>query len=421
MNKSVTPFKRLVAALAISNLGLFICIIPPTAILLTLKLQAIAPQNITSVMGLVVSIGSFAAMISNPVAGAISDRTRLKFGRRRTWILVGSLLGGASVLGIGLAKEVWQVVLLWSCTQIFINFALSANNALIAEQVEVTKRGSISGILGSITSVAAVIGIVLVNAVGQSQMVKWSVIAIIPVVFAVIAISMIRDSGAIKLEKTKNEKLSLSKVIPSPRKHPDFAYAWLARFLVLFVPSMGTFMSLFMLQRFNLSAEELGSKVVLLTAMSTIMTFLFSVVGGFVSDYFKRQKPFVIGAGVLMGLSLIIQGFTSNFTVFIILGIVSAIGSGVFYAVDMALLTRVLPNKEDAAKDLGILNIANTLPSVIVPAIMPLLLNLGGYEVAFSFVGIIAILGAVAVLKVPEMPSGTRETNDQNDQTTVII
>jgi MFS family permease len=290
---------------------------------------------------------------------------------------------------------------------------------LVADQVEETRRGSISGILGSITSVAAIIGITLVNALGQSQVVKWSVLAIIPVVFAIIAIILIRDSGSIESGKTNKEKFRLTKVIPSPRKYPVFAYAWLARFLVLFGPSIGSFGTLFMSQRFHFSPAELGSKVALLTSIGTIVTFLFSIVGGFVSDYFKRQKPFVIGAGILMGMSLIIQGFTSNFTVYIILTVVSAIGSGIFYAVDMALLTRVLPNKEDAAKDLGILNIANALPQSIVPAIMPFLLQLGGYEAAFSVIGIIGILGAIAVLKVPEMSSEKRDA--VKDQTIEVI
>jgi MFS family permease len=419
MNTSVTPFKRLVTALTISNLGFYIAIVPPMALLITLKLQAIAPQNVAGAMATVLSIGAFVAMIMNPVAGAISDRTRLKFGRRRTWILIGSILGGASILAIGFSNEVWQVVLSWSCAQGFFNFMLAATNSLVADQVEVARRGSISGILGSIGSVAAIIGITLANALGQYKVLLWSILAIIPIVSAIIAISMIRDSGSKGSSKTKKEKFSLTKIIPSPRKYPVFAYAWLARFLVLFVTSIGSFGTLFMTQRFHFSPAELGSKVALLTSIGTIITFLFSIVGGFVSDYFKRQKPFVIGAAILMGTALIIQGFTSNFTVYLILAVVSTIGSGIFYAVDMALLTRVLPNQEDAAKDLGILNIANALPQSIVPAIMPLLLGLGGYEAAFSVIGILGILGAIAVLKVPEMSSEKKDA--VKDQTIEVI
>lgn len=172
MNTAVTPFKRLVSSLTISNIGLYVALIPPLILLLTLKIQAIDPENVESALATVLSIGAFVAMIANPVAGAISDKTRLKFGRRRTWILIGSVLGGASILGIGLSNEVWQVILLWSCAQAFFNFMLAANNALIADQVEVTRRGSISGILGSIGAVAAIIGITLVNALGESQLFK---------------------------------------------------------------------------------------------------------------------------------------------------------------------------------------------------------------------------------------------------------
>jgi MFS family permease len=99
MHTAVTPFKRLVTALTISNIGLFIALIPPMVLLITLKIQAIAPQNVAGAMAYVLSIGAFVAMIANPVAGAISDRTRLKFGRRRTWILIGSVFGGGFHIG----------------------------------------------------------------------------------------------------------------------------------------------------------------------------------------------------------------------------------------------------------------------------------------------------------------------------------
>ncbi|MFS0779550.1 MFS transporter [Neobacillus sp. 3P2-tot-E-2] len=420
MKTAVTPFKRLVSALTISNLGLYVALIPLIMLLLTLKLQEIAPDNVESSMGTVLSIGALVAMIANPVAGAISDRTRLKFGRRRIWILIGSILGGASILGVGLSNEVWQVVLTWSSAQLFFNFVLAANNALIADQVEVTRRGSISGILGALSAVAAIIGITLVNSLGEGLL-KWIVLAIIPIIFALIAISMIKDSGAIVSKDKRKEKFSFSKVIPNPRKYPAFGYAWLARFLVLFVSAVGSFGTLFMAQRFQFSPEELGSKVALLTSISTILMIISSIGGGLISDYFKRQKPFVIGAGIIMGATLILQAFTSNFTIYLILAIVSAVGTGVFMGVDMALLTRVLPNQEDAAKDLGILNIANALPQSIVPAILPLLIGIGGYELGFSVLGVLGILGAIAVIKVPEMSSQGKKAKNVTDQAAEVI
>ncbi|MNW46643.1 Lactose permease [compost metagenome] len=408
--QAVTPFKRLFAGIAFSNASYYIATVPPMILLLTLKLQIIAPQSVVSSLATVISIGSIVSMLAHPIAGAVGDRTRLKFGRRRTWILLGSILGGASLLALGFAQEVWQVVLLWSCVQMFFAFTMASNAALLAEQVEESRRGSLSGIIGALPPLGALVGITLVNSMsGLSEPIKWALLGIIGVIGPIIAVIMIRDTAF--SGSKKKVKFSFSRIIPSPRKYPAFAYAWLARFLVLFIPSISSFGTLFVSERFHFTPTELTSKITLISAISTILSFTFSIVGGMLSDYFKRQKPFVIGSGILMGLALIVQVFSPNFTIYLICAVFSAIGSGMFYGVDMALLTRVLPNKEDAAKDLGILNMTNSLPQAIVPAMLPLLIGIGGYELAFSVIAAIGILGALAVIKVPEMSTNIDNTD----------
>jgi len=402
----VTPFKRLVSALVISNAAATIALMPPIILLLTLKLSAITPDNVAGALALVTGIGAFVAMIFNPVAGAIGDRTRFQFGRRRTWILTGAILGGVSLVGIGLATEVWQIAILWALAQASFNFQLSANNALVAEQVEESRRGSISGLLGAIPATAPLIGISLMNEMSQqSEIAKWTVLAIIGVIGAIIAVILLRDGRYRVPAKEKNGKTKffLWKIIPDPRKFPAFGSAWITRFLLLSCTSAGVFNSVYLAERFRFSPAELSSKIMGTSIVSTFLVLVFSVIGGVVSDHLRRQKPFVIVAGILMGLSLILQGFAPSFTVVLIAIVLMGIGSGLFSAVDMALMTRVLPNKENAAKDLGVFNIANTLPQSIIPAVAPLLLSLGGYEIFFSFMGILGILGGIAVLKVPEM------------------
>jgi len=88
--------------------------------------------------------------------------------------------------------------------------------------------------------------------------------------------------------------------------------------------------------------------------------------------------------------------------------LVTGIGQGVYLAVDLALVTDVLPDREtDAAKDLGVFNIANALPQVIAPAIAPLFLAIGGpnnYVALFVAAATFAVLGAIAIWPV----KGTR-------------
>jgi hypothetical protein len=71
-------------------------------------------------------------------------------------------------------------------------------------------------------------------------------------------------------------------------------------------------------------------------------------------------------------------------------------------AVDLALVADVLPDKANAAKDLGVLNIAGALPYSVAPAIAPVILVIGGgsYGVLYAFAGLCAIIGGLAILPV---------------------
>jgi hypothetical protein len=76
---------------------------------------------------------------------------------------------------------------------------------------------------------------------------------------------------------------------------------------------------------------------------------------------------------------------------------------GTFLAVDLALCMRVLPNADDTAKDLAIINIAVALPQSLVPFAAPALLALGGYPALYLTLAALGVLGAVAILRVPEV------------------
>ena len=76
-------------------------------------------------------------------------------------------------------------------------------------------------------------------------------------------------------------------------------------------------------------------------------------------------------------------------------------GYGVYVAVDAALITQVLPYATARAKDLGIINIANSAPQVLGPALSaPIVVFLGGYPVLYGLTAVVTILGSVLVLRI---------------------
>src|SRR6201981_4023414 len=90
--------RRWIALIALANLGLYLGYIGPISVLLPNQVQAIAgPAHKVAVLGWVTGIGAAVAMVATPVAGALSDRTTSRFGRRRPWIVCGALAGAAAL------------------------------------------------------------------------------------------------------------------------------------------------------------------------------------------------------------------------------------------------------------------------------------------------------------------------------------
>ena len=91
--------RRWIALIALANLGLYLGYFGPLSVLLPNQVQAIAGSgHKVAVLGWVTGIGAAVAMISNPVAGALSDRTTGRFGRRRPWMVCGALAGAAALV-----------------------------------------------------------------------------------------------------------------------------------------------------------------------------------------------------------------------------------------------------------------------------------------------------------------------------------
>ncbi len=104
----------------------------------------------------------------------------------------------------------------------------------------------------------------------------------------------------------------------------------------------------------------------------------------------------------MYGLALFVVASASNFNGFVVGMAISGLGFGMYMAVDLALVADVLPDEDNVAKDLGVLNIAGALPFSIAPASAPaiLLIGSGSYGVLYAVAGVCAIIGAVAILRV---------------------
>ena len=145
-----------------------------------------------------------------------------------------------------------------------------------------------------------------------------------------------------------------------------------------------------------------------LIAINGLLTLGASVIFGFtsgpLSDKLRRRKPFVIAAALLVGLGVLFPLLAPASWAFLAYGLLGGIGSGIFTSVDQALNIDVLPDKSQAAKDLGILNIGTTAGQLAGPVIMSVLvLTTGGYSAGFVAVLVLMVLAAAFILPIKKV------------------
>ncbi len=398
--------------LALANLGIMLAFFAPLQSLLPRMSEQIAgPTGKETALAIITGIGVVGSVIGNPLAGALSDRTTSRWGRRRPWMLGGSLLGFVGLVLMPHAPSVWSLTIVWLAVQFAVNAAYAGLTATIPDQVPVRQRGVASGLVGLAQALGPVVGVGLVSFVVVSLVGGSYLTAVLFVLLVLPILFILKDPQLPESEKPPFHLGSFVKSFwVSPKAHPDFGWAWLARFLVSLSIAMVTIYLLFFLTDHLLFDDETaGERQTVLLALYAGGTMLTAVIGGYISDRMGKRKVFVIVSTFVIAVAAFILAFvpkgTDGWTITMVAALILGIGYGWYLAVDQALITQVLPTAGDRAKDLGVINIANSMPQVLAPVLAAICVTqLGGYTSLYVAVAIIAIAGAVAVLPIKSVP-----------------
>ena len=398
---------RFLAALTGLSLVIWMAFNATGQVLMGEQALAIAPADKENALATALTIGAAVAIFANPVAGWLSDRTTHRYGRRRPWIAVGALGGAAAFAVLAGARTVLMLTLGWCLIQLFVNVVYAAVSAAIPDQVPRAQRGLASGLAGITQPVGTVAGVGLAVALGIVG--GYAGLAVALLLAAAWWILAVGDQPL--TERPARERRSgagriralVRLVWVSPRRHPDFAWAWITRMLVYLGFGMGTTYLLYYLHD-KVGYERLfpghhaDEGVLILTGLAVVPLMVTVIAGGVLSDRVRRRKVFVIGSTMVVAVGLGVLAAFPTWPGSIAAALILGAGFGVYLSVDVALITEVLPAASDRAKDLGIINIASTVPQVIAPAVAAWLVRHGGgYPVMFSVAAAVTLLGAVLI------------------------
>jgi len=378
--------------------GFWMAWLVPVQLVLPNQFAALDSAHKVRDFGITNGAAGVVALIALPVAGALCDRTRSRWGRRRVWMAAGVVVLAASLAALGPQRSWVGVMLCWMLASLGFSIASAGLFAAVADQVPVAQRGIISGaIFGPL---GLLVGLALLAEVITGTASGYLVLAVAVVITSVPFVLWYRDSSPGGATLPLGLSALTEAMWVSPRAHPDFAWAFGGRVAVNVGNALGTTYLLYFFTN-GLHLKDPETALLYVTAVYLVFTLLTTYGGGVLSDRSGRRRVFVALASVLQGIAALLLVIWPSFsTTMVAAGFLGA-GFGAFLSVDQALVTQVLPNAESRAKDLGIMNIGNNVPQALAPVAAALIIDqLGGYRVLFAFAGIFTFFGATMVYRI---------------------
>jgi MFS family permease len=383
---------------------------------------AVGDGEKTKYLGIATAIGAAISLVAAPIFGALSDRVKLPGGKRKPWVVIGTLGQCIGLVGMAyLIKEndlnsYYYWIVAYLLVIIFNNVAVSPYTALIPDNVPHNQRGVASGFLGLMTMFGLLFGGTtgILYELVQVECIYYILIGNL-MLCAIITWFGVSEVDAEVDSTPKFTTAQFLKSLIEPFSDSDFTWVFSTRMLVMF--------GIFLIQNFiqyyfddvvkefkfngKVVAESAEKAASLFVPAMTLGAILTTSIAGYVSDKFGR-KIVVFAAGCIMSIVVLVLMVTADFAITILMGFVFGLGYGAYISVDWALISDVLPSDDDYAKDMGIWHIADVVPQVLSGSLGGMALALGnktsienfGYKILFIISLLSYILGTVFVYKI---------------------
>lgn len=361
--------------------------------------------------GIVLTIGSLLSLIVSPLAGALSDRSHSVNGRRRPYILYGTIF---NVFGLCMmaASPPFPIYCIGYTLFALGNYIMLAPYAaLVPDVIPPDQRGMASGYLGGFSLLGGLAGGVLsYNLESLGFVIAYLILITVTVFCAYVTCHFVPEVQSAKRYRNFFGCACCCNMC-SAFGNSDFRWVFASRFCV----QMGIITVQENLQYYlkdtihpddyyikdvQVAQTEVEAVSFLLAPM-LLGGVLSSIIAGVLSDLWGMRKGLLYFSGISMATVCFLFGMNSSFLLDVLLALCFGFGFGVFSAIDWAIATDVLPNSDDFAKDMGVWNLAFTGPQIFSPYIIGFILqtfrHMGhirvGWFIVFSLTSFFLILG----------------------------
>ncbi|WP_225446793.1 MFS transporter [Streptacidiphilus sp. PB12-B1b] len=380
----------------LANFGMQIALQTPSTFLIPQQIAAIDPHGKVVAYAWASAVGAVAGLVAAPLAGALSDRTTGRHGRRRPWMLGGTAASILVLAAMGLADSVWAV----SLGALGLSAAMCALgaglNTVVPDLVPVAERGRVLGWASVPQAAGLALGGVLVG-LAPGSLAGYLVLA----ATLLLVLPFARSTPDRPLPREARQRLSWGLLLDGwridPRRTPDFAWALATRFIMYLGYGLGTLYIPYFLS----DVVHRKGDLLLVVAVNAAAVVAVAVVSGRLSDRLGARRPLVSAGSVLMAVPALMLAAWPTWTMTLVSSVLLGVGFGVYVGVDLALVTQVLPSRTDSARDLAVAGQMGSLPYVLVPVLAAVIIHyLGGYSGLYVASGLSSLLGAALVWRI---------------------
>lgn len=394
-----------------ANIGMWLAVYAPIQVLLPEQVQSVhdhvtrsgsVPSGTDAVLlSVVMAAGAIASVIANPLVGALSDRTTSPRGRRHPWTVGCALIGAAGIAVVAAAPAIWVMAIGWFVAELGLGGMLATLTAALPDRVPVRQRGTLGALIGISQMLGTVLGALIVTVIVTRMSAGYATTAVILLICAgLFTLRTTDDPLPAEFRPAGSVSGALRTLWISPRRHPDFGWAWLTHFAVNLGNDLGTLYLLYFLAD-SAHYHDPQTGLLILMALYAVALLVAGAVCGTFSDKSGRRKPFIIGSCATMAIAAVMLVISPTFGAALAAAPLLGAGFGTYWAAAPALLTQVLPAAVDRGKDLGIINMGYSLPLVVAPLIAGVMLGLASsYPALFAAAAVVTVAGAVTVSRV---------------------
>lgn len=375
--------------LALAVAGGAVAYMPFLTVLLPGRINALMGTDDVAALSYATFAGAIVASLANILFGWLSDLS----GGRRGWIVAGLFLSGAMLIAIGWAETLGELIAFLMVWQLGLNMMLGPLSAWAGDCVPDCQKGLLGGLFALAPALGALSGaFVTIPGLADAQGRLW----LVAIIVAVLVLPVVIVGKGRYLPHLVRPRLNDDEASDDAFKSRSVVVRmWIARLLVQISEAALFAFLLFWLR--SLSPDFSENTAANLFSLAVCIAVPVALVAGRWSDKARRPLLPLALAAATSALGLLTMAFAQSIPIAITGYVLFGIASMIFLSLHSSQTLRVLPRPQHRGRDLGLFNLTNTVPSLIIPGLVISLVPGLGFSVLFIVLAVLAMLASVLI------------------------